>query len=296
MNSTIGIYQPFYKPALIPRLDRGFTPLDWLANPAPALRELTLHRHIAVNKLYARHQLTGLLSPKFFSKTRLSSWRVYDWISENPGYDIYLINGMPYIPYANYNLIERSRLLHNPRFEEWVRLVCCEIGLPLPEQLPRQTNANMCACNYWVASSKFWENLLQEVIRPMLELFTVQRQEHDEIRAYHRYSAPTPVHNLTIIYERLLDHYVAHKKVKALYFDWDGQKLLSLDHFTPPIRAYLERMIPIVDRLDRVGWNSDDITWLRAQYAAVNRGDAADETLVNDATDFDLPRFYPRAD
>ena len=73
MEPSIGIYQPFFKPALLERLDRGFIALDWLSNPAPALRELAIHRHIAAEKIYSRHQLTGLLSAKFFSKTKLKS-------------------------------------------------------------------------------------------------------------------------------------------------------------------------------------------------------------------------------
>ena len=73
MQRLVGIYQPFYKPALIERLDSGFIPLDWLSNPAPAQRELALHHHVATRKIYSSHGLTGLLSPKFVAKTRLSS-------------------------------------------------------------------------------------------------------------------------------------------------------------------------------------------------------------------------------
>src|ERR1017187_5552406 len=47
------------KLALVERLDGGFIPLDWLANPAPALRELALHRHIAKRKVFTP-ELRGL--------------------------------------------------------------------------------------------------------------------------------------------------------------------------------------------------------------------------------------------
>src|SRR5438552_1426383 len=156
MESAIGIYQPVYKPALAERLDRGFIAFDWLSNPAPAFRELALHQHFADRKIHSRHRLTGLLSAKFFSKTKLRSRQVYDWIAENPGYELYLINGLPYIPYANYNIIERGQLQHQPAFEVRMRALCREIGLKIPEEFPRQTNANLCACNYWIASSGFW--------------------------------------------------------------------------------------------------------------------------------------------
>jgi hypothetical protein len=295
MKSSVGIYQPFYKPALIERLDPGFIALDWLSNPTPALRELALHRHIAINRIYGRHQLTGLFSPKFFSKTGLRSQEVYDWISGNPGHDIYLINGLPYIPYASYNLIERSTNIHNPKFESWARSVAREIGLELPVELPRQTNANLCVCNFWVGSATFWEGLARDVITPIFELIG-RRKETDEIFAHHKYSAPSPVYNLTIIYERLMDHYIAQKKIDALYYPWTGQKVLSLDRYTPSIRTYLETMIPRVDRIDAGGsWSDSDKAWLREQYAAVNIGDSADEILHSDPIDFDLPRFYPAA-
>ena len=67
MEPSVGIYQPFYKPSLFERLDPGFIPLDWMSNPAPALRELALHRHIAeclqIERMkgdrISRHQVAG---------------------------------------------------------------------------------------------------------------------------------------------------------------------------------------------------------------------------------------------
>jgi hypothetical protein len=294
MKSSIGIYQPFYKPALIEGLDPGFIALDWLSNPAPALRELALHRHIAVNEICAGHQLTGLLSPKFFAKTGLRSQQVYDWISANPGHDIYLISGLPYLPYTSYNLIERSTMLHHPRFESRFRSLSCEIGLELSREFPRQTNANLCLCNYWIASTTFWEGWVRDIVAPTFELIG-RRKETDEIFGHHKYLAPSPVYNLTVLYERLIDHYIARKKINALYYPWNAQSVLSMPYYMPAIRKYLETMIPQIDRIDAAGpWRASDKTWLRQQYAAVSTGgDFASETMVTDPVDFDLPRFYP---
>lgn len=65
MEPSVGIYQPFYKPTLVERLDGRFIPLDWLASPAPALRELALHRHIAERKLFTP-ELRGLAPRRSF--------------------------------------------------------------------------------------------------------------------------------------------------------------------------------------------------------------------------------------
>ena len=294
MGQLVGIYQPFHKPALIERLDPEFIPLDWLRNPTPALRELAIHRHIAANQIYARHELTGLFSAKLFSKTKLRSQQVYDWIADNPGHEIYLISGGPYVPYANYNGIERNNLLFGPVFEEMMRTLCGKIGFELPKEFPRQDNGNRCACNYWVASQAFWKQWAKDVIAPIFELMD-GRRESDDLFTYAEYSAPTPVYLLTFVYERLIDYYIAQKKIKAIYYPWNAQRILSL-YYHPSIRTYLEAMIPLVDDIDAAGpWNEDNKAWLRARYAAVNLGDHNPETLVFDPVDFDLPRYYPAA-
>jgi hypothetical protein len=293
MGPSIGIYQPFFKASVFERLDRGFIALDWMLNPTPALRELALHKHIAVQNIYSRHQLTGLLSPKFFSKTNLHSQQVYAWIADNPGHDIYLLNGGPPGPYATYNSVERSKVSHDPAFESWMRTLCGTIGFELPEELPRQTNANRCSCNYWIASPTFWENWNKDVIAPIFELMG-RGKKFDEIFAYAKYRSPTPACNIAFIYERLIDYYVAGRKINAIYYPWNAQSVLSLNYH-PTVRGYLEEMIPLVSRIDAVGqWSASDKAWLKERFAVLNLGDIIVDTLAFDPVDFDLPRFYPK--
>jgi hypothetical protein len=292
MERSVGIYQPFFKASLIERLDPGFIALDWMSNPTPALRELALHKHIAVQNIYSRHQLTGLLSPKFFAKTNLHSQQVYDWIADNPGHDIYLINGGPYGPYTTYNSVERTKISQGPAFESWMRALCMTFGLELPEELPRQTNGNRCSCNYWIASPTFWENWNNEVIEPIFAMMD-RCKETDKIFAYAKYRGPTPVYNITFFYERLIDYYVARTKFRAIYYPWSEQSVLSLDYH-PTVRVYLEEMIPLVDRIDAAGqWRDSDKAWLQQRFAGLSSGGVIVDTLAFDPADFDLPRSYP---
>jgi hypothetical protein len=291
MAPGVGIYQPFYKSELRKRLDPGFTPLDWMSNPSPRLRELALHHHILGERLHRKHKLTGLLSPKFYSKTGLVAGTIYQWIANNPGHDIYLINGTPFVPYANYNAVERNRI-QAPAFENQMRSLCQIIEFPLPDQFSRQTNANLCGCNYWIASSSFWDNWSRDVVEPLLKIVQ-QRDLFNEFLEDGNYPAPSPVYKLTLVYERLIDHYIAHHKVDAIYYPWAAKDVLALQYH-PTIKEYLNSMVPRVDAIDARGnWTEPEMSWLRKSYAAVSLGFAIGETLSADPIDHDLPSRYP---
>ena len=95
------------------------------------------------------------------------------------------------------------------------------------------------------------------------------------------------------VYERLIDHFVAQKKINAIYFYWNAPNLLSLNYH-PSIKAHMEAVLSIVDRIDAAGrWSDSDRVWLRDRYAALNIANAAQEILSFDPVDYDLPRFYP---
>lgn len=293
MEQSVGIYQPFYKPALIERLDPGFIPLDWLANPAPPLRELEIHRHIAAQQLYQRHELTGLFSPKFFAKTKLRSQEVRDWIANNPGHDVYLINAAPYVPYVNYNFVERGNTVHGAGFESRLRSCCGDIGFDLPEEFSRQTNANQCNCNCWIASAAFWTDWTRDVVAPIFELIAGRPEAWGIGES--RYVTSSPVARIVYIYERLVDYYVAQKKIDAIYFAWNAPDLLLLNYH-PAIKAHMKAVLRRVDRMDAAGrWSDGDRAWLQERYAALDIPNAAQEILSFDPVDYDLPRFYPTA-
>lgn len=67
-----------------------------------------------------------------------------------------------------------------------------------------------------------------------------------------------------------MDHYIAQKNVKALYFPWNGESVLALDCYQPSTKNYLETMIPLVDQIDYQGkWSDADIAW--SQREAVRK-------------------------
>jgi len=286
-RSEIAIYQPFFNEAVREYLDPGFIALDWLHNPRPELRELLLHHHILKSRVFERHELTGLVSPKFYSKTGLCSREVKNWILENPGHEIYCFEGRPFIPYTAYNNLERGKLLH-PGFEEGMRYICSKIGLDLPSELDRQSIGQTIHCNYWCATPRFWERWGEEIVYPILKL----EGDHHFAFSETPYRSKTPVFLIAFIYERMISHFIQVKGIDAAMFPWSEGRILGLN-WPPLMRNYLQHNIPWIDETDRRGqWTSKERERLAdaaGQLAAISGYESPSYDLLN----FDLPARKP---
>jgi hypothetical protein len=293
---SVGIYQPLYHESIRPYLDPGFITLDWRHNPAPALREFVLHEHICNFRLFEKHDLTGLLSPKFFSKTGLTSWELMDWIAENPGHEIYCIDGRPFVPYAFYNSIERAVRGHPPDYEGRMRRVCSAIGFDLPVELGRQTGRQTIHCNYWIATPAFWERWENEIVRPISRLREEGGNLAREVFAQTPYRSPTPVFLITFIYERLMSYYIQTKGIDAAMFPFSAERIISLEYRSAMKRS-LEQMTAWVDEIDRRGeWTPFERARLTKFYDEwLDHEDSlAHEAATFDPGNFDLPARTPR--
>ncbi len=284
LNSPIGIYQPLFNEAIREYLDPGFITLEWLHNPSPELRELALHHYILQSRIFERHDLTGIVSPKFFSKTGLTSHEVKDWIRQNPGHEIYCFDGRPFVPYTSYNSLEQAARSH-PGFEDGMRRVCRAIGIDLPVELGRQTNQQLIHCNFWCASPSFWERWSKDVVLPIFRLAQSDPHLASKVFCKTPYHSPIPVFLIVFIYERIMSFYIQLKGIDAAMFPWTEERILGLD-WRPPMRDYLANNIRWIDEMDRRGrWTSDDRAKLADAYIELlSRVDIR----VNGATTFDL--------
>ena len=249
---SIGIYQPVYDESVRPFLDSGFIELDWRHNPAPALREFTLHRHICETGLFNRHDLTGLVSPKFFAKTGLGSRAVKSWIADNPGHELYCIDGRPFVAYRSYNSIEWAEHAHPPNFEDRMRRVCSAIGFELPVELGRQSVRQSIHCNYWFATASFWQRWRREIVLPISKLHEIDGALARTVFVQTPYRSPTPVFLITFIYERIMSYFIQAKAIDAAMFSFSPERILGLDYH-PVMKRYLTKMLPWVDEIDRRG-------------------------------------------
>jgi len=92
MSANTKIFQIYFKPELKQHCDPLFTPMDNTDNPRPDLREWDKWNREHENILGMNLDLWGFVSWKFKEKTNLSGQDVFDHITANPGYDVYLFN------------------------------------------------------------------------------------------------------------------------------------------------------------------------------------------------------------
>ena len=92
----ISIYQNYYQPSQLVRLDPAFLPHDGTDNPSPELKEIALFRRVQRMGLFERgDEIVGIVSHKFSRKTGIAGDAFKCFIRDNPGFDVYFINPFP---------------------------------------------------------------------------------------------------------------------------------------------------------------------------------------------------------
>lgn len=294
-SPSIAFYQPVYRAGVRAFLDPGFVALDWLHNPTPELRELALHLHIAQTGLFNNHDLTGLLSPKFYSKTGLTSHDVMSWIAANPGYEVYCIAGRPFMPYTGFDNIARSKRMHGPDFDIQLRSVADMLGVAPPATIGRHSNDNLFHCNYWCATPTFWRGWRDDILAPLMAIAGRGDDLAQKLLSPTPYRSPTPVFLIAFIYERLLMNYLTARGVRRLAYPWRKEQILALDYH-PLFRTYLEDVLPWAYDCDvRGDWTKQDAARLDRAYEAFRQLADIEGHEVNAFAghDFDMPRHRP---
>ncbi len=286
----IGLYQVVLSDAVIPYLDPGFAPLDWRHNPCPEMREILIHDHMVKTGITKKHRLTGVLSAKFFVKTNLRSHDILNWIQSNPGHDIYLISGHPFVTYFGFNSIELANSFHRSDFGDVYNQVCGRLGVRPTSIDERQTNENFSYCSYFFATPEFWEEWHKNVIAPILTKGLIGDDLYDSIHSPASYTndAP-PVYLSPFIYERLISPYIAQAKLKSLYYKWASDDILNLA-MSYELREHLERVMPIIDDMDmRNAWNHENKNFPLSEYMALRKRHSRHLFHNVDANNFNIP-------
>lgn len=241
MNAEVLIYLNCYSPYLLKSTVPGTVNLDISNNPEPELREFYSLRKIYKSKLYQNNGLTGLFSPKFPYKSKISCEDFTSWVKKNPGYDLYIINPFPQDAYFNINIWENS--LGHKDLYILARNICRAAGFNYPNLLktPRKTSY-LSYCNFWVGNKSFWE----QYIPYLFKIYDQRTRFNAELFSI---DPNTGVPIFPYLFERLLTTFLTYEShnLKVLSYKYDD---IENQCRTKEELAFLRYMMPFVDEFD----------------------------------------------
>jgi hypothetical protein len=196
------IWQNYYANGQHLEIDPDFVPNDGRRNARTDYREVALFLRMYHADLHKQGEYTGMMSPKFASKTRLRGAQFIDFMEANPGYDVYFINPFPQNAYYSFNV--------------WSHGEHCHPGLTLLAQnlfdragfgfniagMGRNSPSTLLYSNYWVGNEVFWDRFMDVNLRLLSTLEAMSERDRAPYFAHDAdYADPVPV--LPFVFERL---------------------------------------------------------------------------------------------
>lgn len=153
---AIRIHQIYYDDRQQAGLDPAFIPYDNRANARPDWREYHVFRSAYRAGLCAAGDVTGFVSWKFRSKTRLSGARFIDLIRRHPGSDVYFVNP-DRIERGRWRSVWEQGEFHHPGILGLAQRIFSTVGVAIDLARFEQPPEHVAYCNYWAGGGKFWD-------------------------------------------------------------------------------------------------------------------------------------------
>lgn len=148
--------------------DPLFTPLV-IANEHPEWRELQAFLEIYRRGDWRERDFVGVFSPKFALKCPISVNQFRDFVNENAGADVCLINPFPQIAYWSYNVWIQGEHAHTG-LGSAAQMLLDAIGIPWRlSEVPRHGPNLLSYGSFWVARTEVWQAFVGDVLQPIAD-------------------------------------------------------------------------------------------------------------------------------
>ncbi|HQU08106.1 MAG TPA: hypothetical protein PK539_03590 [Candidatus Paceibacterota bacterium] len=138
-----------------------------IANQYPERRELQAYVDVYKRKLYSAHGLTGIFSPKFELKCRVSLEHFKQFCLQQEDIESCHINPFPQIAYWSYNVWEQGEIAH-PGLKDAAQQLLNAVGINIDiASTPRHSPKFLAYSNFWVGSAQFWRDYVGKVLVPI---------------------------------------------------------------------------------------------------------------------------------
>lgn len=202
------IYEPLYEVGQ-QLSEAAFQPLPLPDNSHAAWREFRILIDFWRRGEHRRAGKTGIFSPKFGLKTKVSATDFLTFVDENPKADVCFINPFPQIAYYSYNVWMQGEANHPGLLERSQALLdAAGIRWSLAET-PRNDSRTLCYSNFWAGTELFWDVYVGGVLDPIAR-FLEGNPDHEVTRSVMDptwHSDPAPF--LPFITERLFSAFLA---------------------------------------------------------------------------------------
>jgi hypothetical protein len=258
MSKTVAIFEPIY--SADQTLTCGeFLPLVREDNSRPEWREFKILTDMYRNGDHLRHDYTGLFSPKFNLKSKISGARFIEFAQDHSDSDVCFVNPFPQIAYWSYNVWMQGEHAH-PGLVLATQALLDASGLDCTiANIPRHGSASLAYCNFWVGSQRFWKEFVGGTLLPIAD-FLESNPCHNAARAVMLDTTHTdPAPFLPFIVERLFSTHISLRpELSRSAYPFDTQEVR--DHCINDFEKLLfDRMREKIDDADASGAFSQDL-------------------------------------
>jgi hypothetical protein len=252
MSASVAIFEPIYAQDQV-QVEKNFLPLVVRDNSQAGWREFKLFVDMYRAGEHRSHEYTGIFSPKFRLKSRITGTAFARFAQNQTGADVCFINPFPQIAYWSFNVWMQGEHAHPGLARAAQSLLdACELDFDI-DCTPRQGPGLLSYSNFWVGSERFWEEYVGGVLVRIAE-FLEKNPGHEvthKVMEDTTHTDPAPF--LPFIVERLFSTYISQRpdlKIAA-YRHEDGSVLdYCVNEYE---RRLVARMKPQIDGADAAG-------------------------------------------
>lgn len=228
MSNNMKIFQIYFKEELKQHCDPAFVPLSNVANPRPDLREWDVWNREHENIVSEGLDLWGFVSWRFREKTNLSGQQFVDFITANPGYDVYFVNPCIVNEAAFINSWEQGDM-HHPNISEIANSFLTKLGYEdvSVRDLVLDRTRTMYA-NYLVGTRDFWDRFMQFSNKLFTEAEQDAEFKHKVFGAgLSNYAHDKSLPNFTFLIERLIPTFIELEGFNALPYQYTHETVAA---------------------------------------------------------------------
>lgn len=144
--------------------ETAFSALRLPDNAHAAWREVRILVDFYRQGKHRRSGKTGIFSPKFQLKTRISGAEFIEFSNANDDVDVCIINPFPSMPYYSFNVWMQGEIAHPGITDAAQKLLdACEIEWDL-SKIDRHEPDILCYSNFWAGTERFWDEYVGGVL------------------------------------------------------------------------------------------------------------------------------------